>query len=96
MTTASVARAAVVLAVLIAAVSSRFKHANVAVIVLTLAAKQGAKFNVRRDLNGLLTSAKELRALGNTQDALTLTATGAAATDIVWSAALVVNGFSGL
>ena len=34
--------------------------------------------------------------IDNTQDALTLTATGAAATDIVWSAALVVNGFSGL
>ena len=36
--------AAVVLAVLIAAVSSRFKHANVAVIVLTLAATLAAVF----------------------------------------------------
>lgn len=40
--------AAVVLAVLIAAVSSRFKHANVAVIVLTLAATLAAVFGSSR------------------------------------------------
>ncbi|MBC5584138.1 hypothetical protein H8S61_08015 [Eggerthella sp. NSJ-70] len=79
--------AAIVLAVLIAAVSARFKHANIVVIVLTLAATLAAVFGSFA-LSGQADDLEAMTALGT---ALT-TQLASAFPPAVWAAAGIVDG----